>query len=81
MNKIAAIAVLMVAALADATVAADISTLESGTYFAQGSMFARSYRVFGKENGRACVKIVDGPPNPYEGFQNITVSTVVTLSG
>jgi uncharacterized protein YgiM (DUF1202 family) len=55
---------------------ADISTLASGTYFAQGSMFARSYRVFGKENGRACVKVVDGPPNPYEGYQNITVSTI-----
>jgi uncharacterized protein YgiM (DUF1202 family) len=55
---------------------ADVSTLESGTYFAQGSMFSRSYRVFGKENGRACVKVVDGPPNPYEGYQNITVSTI-----
>ncbi len=76
MKKVMAIAVLMVAALADTTMAADISTLESGTYFAQGSMFARSYRVFGKENGRACVKIVDGPPNPYEGYQNMTVSTI-----
>jgi uncharacterized protein YgiM (DUF1202 family) len=76
MKKNLAIAVLMVAALTDAAVAADISTLASGTYFAQGSMYARSYRVFGKENGRACVKIVDGPPNPYEGFQNITVSTI-----
>jgi Bacterial SH3 domain len=76
MKKHLAIAVLMVAALTEAAGAADIRTLASGTYFAQGSMFARSYRVFGKENGRACVKIVDGPPNPYEGFQNITVSTI-----
>jgi uncharacterized protein YgiM (DUF1202 family) len=79
MKKIAAIAVLMVAALADATVAADISTLESGTYFAQGSMFARSYRVFGQQAGRACVKIADGPPNPYEGYQDITVSTIANV--
>jgi hypothetical protein len=62
--------------LGAAAVAADVSTLESGTYFAQGSMFSRSYRVFGKDNGRACVKIADGPPNPYEGFQNMTISTI-----
>jgi Bacterial SH3 domain len=54
----------------------DISTLESGTYFAQGSMFSRSYRVVAKDNGRVCVKIADGPPNPYEGYQNMTISTI-----
>ncbi len=76
MKKIMMTGLLMVFAAGNAAVAADVSTLAAGTYFAQGSMFARSYRVFGKDNGRACVKIVDGPPNPYEGFQNITISTI-----
>jgi hypothetical protein len=62
--------------LGSAAVAADVSTLASGTYFAQGSMFSRSYRVFAKDDGRACVKVADGPPNPYEGYQNITISTI-----
>jgi Bacterial SH3 domain len=64
--------------LGSAAVAADVSTLESGTYFAQGSMYSRSYRVFRTDHdaGRACVKIADGPPNPYEGYQNITISTI-----
>ncbi len=54
--------------LGAAAVAADVSMLESGTYFAQGSMFSRSYRVVGRQGDRLCVKIADGPPNPYEGF-------------
>jgi hypothetical protein len=70
-------AVLSSAAVAAADVAVDVSKLESGTYFAQGSMYSRSYRVFRTEDdGRACVKIVDGPPNPYEGYQQITISTI-----
>jgi Bacterial SH3 domain len=83
MKKIIATIVGLTATLGlgSTVLAADISTLKSGTYFAQGSMFARSYRVFRMEDdGRACVKIVDGPPNPYEGYQNITVSTIMDAS-
>jgi Bacterial SH3 domain len=78
MKKIIATIVGLTATLGlgSTVLAADVSTLESGTYFAQGSMFARSYRVFGKDNGRACVKVVDGPPTPYEGYQNMTISTI-----
>jgi uncharacterized protein YgiM (DUF1202 family) len=54
----------------------DISTLASGTYFAQGSMFSRSYRVVARRGDRLCIKIANGPPNPYEGIQNITISTI-----
>jgi Bacterial SH3 domain len=55
----------------------DISILAAGTYFAQGSMYSRSYRVVAKEDaGRVCVKVVNGPPNPYEGYQSITISTL-----
>lgn len=50
--------------------------LEEGTYFASGSMYSRSYRVVAREGDRLCIKIVDGPANPYEGHQNITVSKV-----
>ena len=54
----------------------DISALAAGTYFASGSMYARSYRVVAKEDGRVCVKVVNGPPTPYEGYQTITISTI-----
>lgn len=50
--------------------------LKTGTYRAAGSMYASSYRVISNKNGRVCIKIVNGPPNPYEGFLNITVSSV-----
>jgi hypothetical protein len=46
--------------------------LKTGTYHANGSMFARSCRVVVNQNGRICIKIVAGPPNPHEGFQHIT---------
>jgi hypothetical protein len=55
----------------------DLSTLQSGTYFAGGSMFATSYRVVARSGDRVCLKIADGPPRPYEGGQNITISTVI----
>jgi hypothetical protein len=54
----------------------DISTLAAGTYFASGTMHAHSYRVVAKEDGRVCVKVADGLPNPYEGYQSITISTI-----
>ncbi len=80
MKKMIAIAGLMVAALADLA-AADVSKLESGTYFAQGSMFSRSYRVVARRGDRLCVKIANGPPSPYEGFQATTISTIAQRQG
>lgn len=50
--------------------------LKTGTYNAAGSLYARSYRVVANQRGRVCIKIVNGPPTPYEGFLNITVSSV-----
>ena len=55
--------------------------LKTGTYYANGSMFARSYRVIANQGSRVCIKIVNGPPNPYEGFQHITVSSVSSSGG
>jgi hypothetical protein len=67
---------LNLAVLAEPVATADPSTLEAGTYFAQGTMYSRSYRVVAKQDDRLCVKIVDGPASPYEGFQEITVTTI-----
>lgn len=58
-----------------------LSQLQAGTYFAQGSMYARSYRVVARRGDRLCIKIVNGPPNPYEGESTVTVSTVTQQSG
>jgi hypothetical protein len=50
--------------------------LKAGTYYSAGSMYARSYRVVANRGNRVCIKIVDGPANPYEGYEHITVSSV-----
>jgi len=55
--------------------------LKTGTYYAAGSMYARSYRVIANQNSRVCIKIVNGPANPYEGFQHITLSSVSSSGG
>ena len=55
--------------------------LKTGTYRAAGSMWARSYRVIANYGDRVCIKIVNGPPNPYEGFERITVSSVSSSGG
>ena len=55
--------------------------LKTGTYYAAGSMYSRSYRVVANQNGQVCIKIVNGPANPYEGFQHITVSSVSSSGG
>jgi Bacterial SH3 domain len=55
--------------------------LKTGTYYAAGSMYARSYRVIANQGNRTCIKIVNGPANPYEGFQHITVSSVSSSGG
>jgi hypothetical protein len=56
-------------------------SLKTGTYRALGSMYARSYRVVANQGSRVCLKIVNGPPNPYEGYENITVSSVSARDG
>ncbi len=58
-----------------------LSQLQAGTYFAQGSMYARSYRVVARRGDRLCIKIVNGPPNPYQGESMVTVSTVTAQRG
>ncbi|MEB3291717.1 MAG: SH3 domain-containing protein [Synechococcales bacterium] len=60
---------------------ASLSSLKSGTYFAQGTMYARSYRVVARSGNRLCIKIASGPPNPYEGSQSITISTIGQRQG
>ena len=55
--------------------------LKTGTYYAAGSMYAGSYRVIANQNSRVCIKIVSGPPNPYEGVQHIMISSVSSSEG
>jgi hypothetical protein len=55
--------------------------LKIGTYFAQGSVFARSYRAIAQKGNRTCIHLVDGPPSPYAGYARITVSHVSMKDG
>lgn len=55
--------------------------LKTGTYYAAGSAHASSYRVIANQGSRTCIKIVNGPSNPNEGFQHITVSSVSSSDG
>lgn len=55
--------------------------LKTGTYRAAGSMYNGSYRVIANQGSRTCIKIVNGPANPYEGFQDIAVSSVSSSGG
>jgi hypothetical protein len=55
--------------------------LPTGVYYALGTYFNRSYREIVHQNNRICIKIVDGPPNPYKGVQSITISSVSVQEG
>lgn len=50
--------------------------LKTGVYVTVGTMYARSYRVIANQGDRYCISIVNGPPNPYHGYQQITVSSL-----
>ncbi len=50
--------------------------LKTGTYRSQGTMFNNSRREVASSNGRFCIKIVDGPPPPYAGYIEVTVSSL-----
>jgi hypothetical protein len=76
-----AIALPVHIAQAETSIEGEDLVLKTGTYYAAGSMYARSYRVIANQNSRVCIKIVDGPANPYEGFQDITVSSVSSSGG
>lgn len=55
--------------------------LQPGTYFAQGSMFSRSWREVVARGNRLCLKQVNGPPTPYGGRLQITVSNLAVRDG
>ncbi len=50
--------------------------LPTGAYYAQGTMFNNSRREIAHQNNRICIKIVEGPANPYKGVESITISSV-----
>jgi hypothetical protein len=43
--------------------------LKTGTYYADGSMYARSYRIIANRNSRVCIKIANGPLAHMKGFR------------
>ncbi|MEG4252380.1 MULTISPECIES: hypothetical protein [unclassified Microcoleus] len=55
--------------------------LPTGAYYAQGTMFNNSRREIAHQNNRICIKIVDGPANPYKGVESITISSVSVENG
>lgn len=55
--------------------------LPPGVYYAQGTMYNNSRREIARQNQRICIKIVDGPPNPYKGVESITISSVSVQGG
>ena len=55
--------------------------LPTGAYYAQGTAFNNSRREIAHQNNRICIKIVDGPSNPYKGVESITISSVSLENG
>jgi hypothetical protein len=58
-------------------------SLQSGDYYAQGSMYLRStLRVeSNQESDRVCLSAVEGPASPDEGYETITVSSLFVRGG
>lgn len=52
--------------------------LPSGIYYTQGTMNNHSRREIWNKDGKLCIKIVEGPPSPYEGTEQITISSITT---
>jgi hypothetical protein len=50
--------------------------LQSGHYFAQGSMFASSSITIANQRDRSCIQIKSGPPRPYAGYTTIIISSI-----
>ncbi len=50
--------------------------LKIGTYRTHGTMFRGYYREIARQGNRVCIKIVNGIPDPYRGYQIIKVSSV-----
>jgi hypothetical protein len=50
--------------------------LKIGTYRTHGTMFRGAYREIARQGNRVCIKIVNGIPDPYRGYQIIKVSSV-----
>jgi hypothetical protein len=56
-------------------------TIESGNYLTNGSYYSRSARIVEQQGDRLCIQVIDGPPNPYEGYLAITVSSISEQKG
>ena len=68
-------------ALAAASSSAPSTPLPSGLYYAQGTMNNNSRREILNSNGQLCIKIIEGPPSPYGGRENVTVSSISDVNG
>lgn len=47
-----------------------------GTYYAESAEFAASHREVASNNGRFCIKVVDGPKVQASGYEKIVVSSL-----
>lgn len=65
-------------ASSDSTAAADIyqRTPKTGKYYAASPLLNASSREIASNQGRVCIKIIDGPVAPVAGNQQVTVSSV-----
>lgn len=55
--------------------------VKTGLYGRAGHMWASTYRLLVQKDSRICIKIVNGPPRPYESYQEVTVSSVSLVEG
>jgi hypothetical protein len=53
-----------------------VPRLQSGNYFAEGSMFASSSSTVANQADRSCIQFDSGPPQPYADYVTVTVSSI-----
>lgn len=58
-----------------------ISQLPPGIYYGFGTLFNNSRREIAHNNRKSCIKIVNDPPSPYSGQENIIISTLSLNNG
>jgi hypothetical protein len=58
-----------------------VPRLQSGNYFAEGSMFASSSTTVAHQADRSCIQFDSGPPRPYADYVTVTVSSISYHNG
>ena len=68
-------------ALAAASFSAPSLPIPSGIHYAQGTMNNNSRREILDRDRKLCIKIVEGPPSPYGGREEVIVSSISSRNG